>query len=91
MNILNRLEKLEHSVIDDSTVCECFPQRNTETFMQDLSAKAALDSQPVLSGKPVPHACPNCRKPIEKHKIIIQLCDGTTPERFPDEWKSSSK
>ncbi|MDQ3748645.1 MAG: hypothetical protein M3367_06495 [Acidobacteriota bacterium] len=43
-------------------------------------------SEPVLSGEPLPDVCPNCRKPIEKNQIIVQICDGTTPERFPAEW-----
>jgi hypothetical protein len=89
MNLKSRLKKLEHSVIDDSTVCACYPQRNTETYTRDLGEDAPLDSQPVLSGEPVPDVCPDCRKPIEKHKIIIQLCDGTTATRFPEEWNAN--
>ncbi len=88
MNLKNRLKKLER-ITDDSTVCECFPQRNTETYMLDLGEDAPLDSQPVLSGKPVPDVCPDCRKPIEKRKIILQLCDQTTKERFPEQWQAN--
>ncbi len=91
MNLKSRLKKLEHSVIDDSTVCACYPQRNTETYTLDLGEDAPLDSQPVLTGEPVPDVCPDCRKPIEKRKIIIQLCDQTTKDRFPDEWKANNK
>ncbi len=72
MNLKSRLKKLEHSVIDDSTVCACYPQRNTETYTLDLGEDAPLDSQPVLTGEPVPDVCPDCRKPIEKTQIIIE-------------------
>jgi len=91
MNLKTRLKKLEYSVIDDSTVCECFPQRNTETYTRDLGENAPLDSQPVLTSEPVPNVCADCRKPIEKRKIIVQLCDQTTKDRFPDEWKANNK
>lgn len=89
MNLRNRIKKLEHSVIDDSTVCACYPQKVTEIQIQDLSEDAPLDSQPVLRSNPLPDVCPNCRKPIEKQKIILQLCDQTTKDRFPDEWKAN--
>ncbi len=89
MNLRNRLKKLEHSVIDDSTVCACFPQRDTEIQIRDLGEDAPLDSQPVLSGEPVPDVCPDCRRPIEKRKIILQLCDNTTKERFPELWQAN--
>lgn len=89
MNIKNRLKKLERAV-DDSTVCACYPQR-CEFFMQDLGEDAPLDSQPVLSGNPTPDICPDCRKLIEKNSITLQLVDGTTKDRFPDEWKANRK
>jgi hypothetical protein len=87
MNLRNRLKKLERAG-DDSTVCACFPQRVTEIQIQDLGEDAPLDSQPVLRGDPVPDVCADCRKPIEKRKIIVQLCDQTTKDRFPGEWKA---
>jgi hypothetical protein len=88
MNILNRLKKLEHSVTDDSTVCACYP-RYTETYIQDLGEDAPLDSQPVLTGDPVPDVCPDCFKPTEKNSITVQLCDHTTQFRFPEKWKAN--
>jgi hypothetical protein len=88
MNISNRLKKLE-KVTDDSTVCACQPQRY-EIYLQDLGADAETN-EPVLSGKPTPDVCPNCFKPTEKNSITVQLVDGTTKDRFPDEWKANNK
>jgi hypothetical protein len=88
MTILNRLKRLKDSVIDDSTVCACYPQ-HFETYIQDLGEDAETNA-PVLSGKPTPDVCPNCFKPTEKNSITVQLCDGTTKDNFPDEWKKIS-
>ena len=90
MNIRNRLRKLETEVIDDSTVCACYPQVRTELWIADLSEKSE-SSEPVLMGEAAPDTCPDCGRPIEKHKIIIQGCDHTTPERFPEEWDKRNK
>lgn len=90
MNLRNRLKKLERAG-DDSTVCECYPQRNTEIYTRDLGEDAPLDSQPVLTSEPVPDVCADCRKPIEKRKIIVQLCDHTTKDRFPEQWQANRK
>ncbi len=87
MNIRNRLKKLEDDVIDDSTVCACYPQ-HFSVFIQDLGADAETN-EPVLSGKPTPDVCPNCLKPTEKNSITVQLVDGTTKDNFPDEWKAN--
>lgn len=84
MNIKSRLKKLE-TVTDSSTVCACYPQRY-ETFSQDLGEDAPLDSQPILTSKPVPDICPVCRKPTEKNSIVVQFVDGTTKDRFPEHW-----
>jgi hypothetical protein len=89
MNILNRLKKLE-TVTDDSTVCACFPQIRVEMYQADLSEDSDT-SEPVLTGEPVPDVCADCRKPIEKRKIIVQLCDHTTKDRFPDEWNERAR
>ncbi len=89
MNIKTRLRKLE-TVTGDSTVCTCQP-RYTETYLQDLGEDAPLDSQPVLSGDALPDVCPNCFKPTEKNSLTIQLVDGTTKDRFPDEWEANNK
>jgi hypothetical protein len=53
-----------------------------------LGEDAPLDSQPVLTSEPVPDVCPNCRKRTEKKSITVQLVDGTTKDRFPDEWQA---
>jgi len=86
MNIKSRLKKLER-VTDDSIVCACYPQR-FETYIQDLGADAET-SEPILSGKPTPDVCRDCLKPTEKKGIFVQLVDGTTKDRFPDEWKAN--
>jgi hypothetical protein len=86
MNIFNRLKKLEQST-DDSTFCACHPQR-FETYIQDLGADAETN-EPILSGEPTPDVCPDCLKPTEKNSITVQLVDGTTKDRFPDEWKAN--
>jgi hypothetical protein len=88
MNILNRLKKLE-TVTDDSTVCACYPQ-HFSVFIQDLGADAETN-EPILSGKPPPDVCPNCLKPTERNSITVQLVDGTTKDRFPDEWQANRK
>ncbi len=86
MNLRNRLKKLERAG-DDSTVCACFPQIRVEMYQADLSEDSDT-SEPVLTGEPVPDICADCRKPIEKRKIIVQLCDQTTKDRFPAEWQA---
>lgn len=86
MNFKQRLKKLESIVIDDSEFCACFP-RYFETLIQDLGADAT-DNEPKLWGDPVPDVCPKCGKRTEKNSITVQLVDGTTKDRFPDEWKS---
>ncbi len=84
--IQNRLRKLE-TVTDDSTVCACYPQ-HFEVYIQDLGEDAE-HNEPVLSGKPTPDVCPNCLKPTEKKSITVQLVDGTTRHRFPDQWEAN--
>lgn len=88
MNIRNRLRKLETEVIDDSTVCACYPQVRTELWIADLGEDSNT-SEPKFNGEPVPDICPDCGKTVEKNKITIQLCDQTTPTRFPDEWNKN--
>ncbi len=87
MNILNRLKKLER-VTDNSTICECYPQIRVEIYFADLSEDSDT-SEPVLSGEQVPDICPDCHKPIEKQKIILQGCDNTTKDRFPEQWQAN--
>jgi hypothetical protein len=86
MNIRNRLKKLENEVIDDSPVCVCFPQF-AETYMRDLGENSN-GNELVLISEAVPDLCPNCRKIVEKNKIIVRICDQTTKDRFPEEWQS---
>jgi hypothetical protein len=86
MNFKQRLKKLESIVIDDSEFCACFPQR-VETYIQDLGENAT-DNEPKLTNALIPGICPECGRRTEKHSITVQLVDGTTKDRFPDEWKS---
>lgn len=90
MNIKNRLKKLENVVIDNSAVCGCYPQRNTEIYYQDLSEDAQTN-EPQLNGEPVPEVCPFCRKPMVKQVITIQGVDNTTKDRFPEEWEANNR
>jgi DNA repair exonuclease SbcCD ATPase subunit len=84
MNIFNRLKKLE-KVTDNSTVCACHPQR-FETYIQDLGEDAETNA-PVLTSQPTPDICPDCGKPADRKSIVVQLCDLTTKDNFPDEWE----
>ncbi len=78
------MKKLENELIDDKGFCACYPQMRVELYEADLSEDSDT-SEPVLQGEPVPDVCPDCRNPTEKHKIIVQICDQTTPDRFPKE------
>jgi hypothetical protein len=89
MNILTRLKRLENETLNSSTFCACYPQY-FETYIQDLGEDAE-HNEPVLTSKPTPDVCPDCSKPTEKNSITVQLVDGTTKDRFPDEWKSNRK
>jgi hypothetical protein len=70
----------------DSEFCACYPERY-EIYTQDLG-EAALTNKPILQGEKIPDVCLECLKPTEKNRITVKICDGTTPERFPAEWKS---
>jgi hypothetical protein len=48
----------------------------------------ATDNEPKLTNALIPGICPECGRRTEKHSITVQLVDGTTKDRFPDEWKS---
>lgn len=86
MNIKNRLKKLEKTT-DGANVCECPNVRRYEWLMADLSEDSDT-SELFQDSEPIPDVCPNCRKPIEKRQIILQLCDNTTKDRFPEEWNA---
>ncbi len=88
MNIINRLKKLESKAFDDSSFCACYPAFHSEIYLQDLGEDSE-NTEPTLSGEPVPDVCSRCQKLIEKRQIIIQFVDQTTKTRFPNEWKSS--
>ena len=84
MSIKTRLKRIE-AAIDPSSVCVCYPKVRYEVYLQDLG-EDAVSNDPVLSGEPVPDVCPDCRKRNAKKSITVQLVDGTTKDRFPDEW-----
>jgi len=91
MSIKTRLNKLQSRIIgNDSGVCACYPQKRFEVWYADLSEDSE-SSEPEINGEPLPDICPNCRKTVEKNKIIVQFCDGTTPTRFPKEWNERGK
>jgi ABC-type uncharacterized transport system auxiliary subunit len=93
MNILSRLKKLETLVTPaagNSTVCACFPQRNVEFYDADLSENSE-SGEPVLTGESIADICPKCGKTIKKQQIIIQFCDRTTRDRFPEEWNARER
>jgi hypothetical protein len=90
MSITNRLKKLESEVINDSTVCACYPQFRTELWRADLSVDSD-SAEPQLMGEPVPEVCPNCSKPTQKERITLRFCDSSTPERFPQERGENNK
>lgn len=89
MNIKNRLQKLEATMQTGGggfCLCRDAAQR-TEIWLADLSAKSNT-SEPYERSKIVPDFCDQCRRPIERRKVILQLCDGTTKDRFPEEWNA---
>jgi hypothetical protein len=89
MTLKNRIKRLESEVINDSTVCACYPQF-VETYVRDLSIDA-LTNEPVLTSESRPDICPACGKQTVKNSITINLVDSTTKERFPEEWNTGNK
>jgi len=84
MNIQNRLEKLEARTLgNDSEHCSCVSYPSTDVYFQKG------DGVPMKDGLPMPdqpEICERCRKPIDKHVIIIQFVPaGERPlTRDPD-------
>jgi hypothetical protein len=88
MTIKNRLKTVEKKMsITNSEFCGCFPQ-HFEIYTQSL-CEDARTSEPLLTSKPTPDVCSRCNKPTEKNRIIVQIVDVTTKDRFPDEWKAN--
>ncbi len=89
-NIKTRIVKLEKSA-QTGGFCNCKGSiMRTETYYADLTADAETH-EPQLMGEIVPDVCVECRRPIEKHQITVQLCDHTTKELFPEEWNARVK
>ena len=89
MQLRQRIKKLEKQSGTGSAFCECGELPRYEIFRADLSIDSE-SSKPLPMGETVPDICPDCRKPTEKTRIIVQFCDQSTKDRFPDEWKGNA-
>ena len=87
MNIQNRLRKLEDKTKVSEVYCQCGGSQGYEMLLADLSVESDT-AEPEAPRNVVPDTCPQCRKPVQKKQIILQLCDQTTRNRFPEEWNS---
>lgn len=90
MNIKNRINKLE-SLSNVSSFCSCRNIDKSEFYCSDFTEESTDPAPQIIGDKVIPDVCPQCGKPIEKSRTIIQLWDDTTKDRFPDEWNQSSK
>ena len=91
MRLKQRIEKLEEKIINvNGGFCDCPGVPKYEIRQADLSINSNT-TESILTGSPVPDICPECRRPINKHVIILQLCDKTTASRFPDQWNREVK
>ena len=73
MTITSRLKKLENKINIADTVCACFPRHTTEIYYQMSS-----DTEPELSGEPVPDTCQVCGKATDKSQIVVMFIDEKT-------------
>jgi len=73
MTITSRLKKLENKINVADTVCACFPRHTTEIYY-----KKSGDSEPKLSGEPVPDRCRTCGKATDKTRIIVEFSNEKT-------------
>ncbi len=87
MNIKSRIKKIESVMNNGGNLCLCPDTNRYELWRADLSAKSATGEARLQSAE-VPDVCPQCRKPIEKQKFILRLCDRTTRDRFPEQWNA---
>jgi hypothetical protein len=76
MNINNRLNKLESKTNLKSENCTC----NGGFEQTEVWIKQDENSEPYLSGKPIPDTCGRCNKPIIKQIIIIEGVTSKTPK-----------
>lgn len=86
MSLKNRLSKLEKEV-KPGGFCSCRNVPKFETWTQDLTEDAD-DHEKHLMSDEVSDFCDQCRKPIEKRQFILQLCDQSTKELFPEEFQA---
>jgi hypothetical protein len=76
---------MENQIIgNDSEFCGCAGETQITVFVPTPDGKGKM----LDGGKPkgeYPDFCETCGKPIEKRKIIIQLCGEATKDPFPNE------
>lgn len=77
MNLKNRIRKLETQNAAGEEFCKCRQNLRAEMYVQDLT-EDSKDTEPRLTGEPLPDICPACGKAVKKDFLIIQLCDETT-------------
>jgi len=86
MSIKTRLSKLE-KVAKPGGFCSCRNVQKIETWTQDLTEDAD-DHEKHLMSNEVSDFCDQCRKPIEKKQIILQLYDQSTKDIFPEKFQA---
>ncbi len=64
--------------------CRCRSTNSFEIWQADLTV-ASDTSEPHLRSGSVADVCRQCHKPIRKQEFILQRCDSTTIDRFPEE------
>ena len=89
MNLRTRIAKIEKAMMPGSGFCSCRDVKKTEIWFADLSEKSHT-IEPWFEGKAVPDVCARCNLRIEKKQFILQLCDQTTKDRFPEEWNKEN-
>ena len=66
---------MENQLNASGEFCACFPQKNCEVWLAgDFSDPET--GKPRLQGEPVADSCDRCRKPIDKHVLIIKGVKG---------------
>lgn len=95
MNIKGKIKRLEEKLNVNSEFCACISYKGkvpfcTEIYHQDLTIDS-IDTSPILKSEPVPDFCEKCGKKVEKQQFTIVLCDASTKEDFPEQFKKFEK
>ena len=91
MNIKTRIVRLEERTTKSNDgFCNCPSVSRFELYRSDLSIDSD-SNEPKPMGELVPDVCVKCRRPINKDVIILQFCDRTTKDRFPNEWSKNNE